>query len=134
MSKNKHLMPQNAADPADYGSSATAELPQPADPQPNGDPVNPAQPAAVPGKRVRKAPLAPKGETKEERFRRIAPRRVKAAVKRIAQVANLANTASYRCTDAQREWLQAKIIKATEDLIRRFGGGAEAEDDLAMPV
>jgi hypothetical protein len=134
MAKHRHNPYDPTAPLADGGAVATAELPPPADPQPNGNPDHPAQPAAMPAKRIRKAPLVPKDETKAARFARLAPRRRARAKKAIAAVANLASRGSYECSDAQREWLLAGVIEATQKAIDRFGGIKSAAEEDAMPA
>jgi hypothetical protein len=54
-------------------------------------------------------------ENKADKFRRLANKRVPAAVKRLLQVANLGNRAQYESTPEQR----SKILKALNDANER---------------
>jgi hypothetical protein len=67
-------------------------------------------------------------ESKADRFRRLANKRVPAAVKRIGHVANLANRNQYEYTDEQRD----KILTAIKDAVARLTtafSGSKAESN-----
>jgi hypothetical protein len=74
---------------------------------------DPDAPATAPPKQV---------EPKDVRFRRLAMKRVPAAVKRIGHVAYLANRAQYEYTDEQRDKVLAAINDAVVRLKTAFSG------------
>jgi hypothetical protein len=78
-------------------------------------------------KRVRTAPLVNPDESKADKFRRLALKRVPRAVKILRQVANLASKNTYEYTDEQKAKIKAAISKAAE-------GVADAFDKTAAPA
>lgn len=71
---------------------------------------------------------ARKSESKAERFRRLANRRVPAALKRLGAVANLGNKSQYECTEEQRDKLLQALASAFDDITSAFcGGGVKSE-------
>lgn len=57
-------------------------------------------------------------ESKQEKFLRLANRRVPVALKALARVANLANTTNYEYTPAQRD----KILTVLTEVMHRVSG------------
>lgn len=130
--KQTGYVPDNSVD--NGPATATAELPPPADPQQNGNPDHPAHPATIGTPRKRRGKSAPEGETKDERFRRLATRRVNRSIKCIGHVANLANRSNYHYTEDERKAVCAAIICATNDLVATFERIKPASNVFSLPA
>lgn len=106
----------------------------PLDIEPSANPVNldidaPADPVAAqladqPEVDAQRNGAAKKLESKADRFRRLANRRVPRALKTIQHVANLASRQSYEYTPEQAGKLVGAMKAAVAELERRFMGGA----------
>lgn len=71
-------------------------------------------------------------ESKAERFRRLANRRVPAAVKHIGYVANLGNHANYEYTPEQRDKILRALRDAVDTVERAFAGNAQPKIDWTV--
>lgn len=112
MAKRREQTEELPAEQTADGNVATAEVPPPAEAIQNGK----------------------HKESKEERFARLAPKRVNRAVKYIGHVGNLANRSSYHYTKAQREAVCAAIIQATDALVRRFERIPDGATGFVLPT
>jgi ribosome biogenesis protein Nip4 len=74
---------------------------------------------------------APENESKRDRFRRLAPKRVSNALKRIRHIGNL-SAAAYESTEQER----AKIVKAVSDAVaemqRKLEQRKESQDEFTF--
>ena len=70
----------------------------------------------------RKRQPAPKDESKADRFKRLAMQRVPAAVKRLAQVANLFRGGAYESTPEQRQKCMDAIKAAYDEVVLANSG------------
>lgn len=68
-----------------------------------------------------------KGETKEQRFKRIAEKRVQLVLEGLRKLSQCANTRMYRWNDEQLEKIWSVIGKELEKCKHRFGE-AESEE------
>lgn len=71
-------------------------------------------------------------ETKAERFRRLAMRRVPKAIKAMAAVTNLANRAVYEYTEEQREKVIEAIGGEVSRLVNAYNGVRERAEGFSL--
>lgn len=76
-------------------------------------------------------PAAPK-ESKAERFRRLANRRVPKALKMLSVIANLSNRAAYEYTDEQRDTICSALIKAVQHIEDAFSRTGPKTDEFQL--
>lgn len=62
----------------------------------------------------------PEDESKAETFARLTPLRVNNALDKIRIVGNLANRSQYEYTDAQVDKIEAALMWAVQDIMRKF--------------
>lgn len=65
-------------------------------------------------------------QERRDRFVRLAPRRVNAAIKTLGYVANMGNRAGYEYTEQEANKITAALKEACEGVIRAFSDIAEA--------
>ena len=71
-------------------------------------------------------------ESKESRFRRLANRRVNAAIKHLRYVRNLANRGTYAYTTEQSAKVVATLEREVALVKQAFSGGAAANDQFSL--
>lgn len=71
-------------------------------------------------------------ESKADRFRRLANKRVPAAIKRLTHVANLSNRAQYEYTDEQAAKIVAAFEEAVKSLRQRYSGQRTVADSWSL--
>lgn len=72
------------------------------------------------------------GESKAERFRRVATRRLNATLKQIELLGNCANKASYEFTPQQVATILAHVEEAVEELKRAYTAQGKTERHIAL--
>ena len=71
-------------------------------------------------------------ESKADRFRRLANRRVPNALKALGYVENLANAASYQYTDEQRDKIVTALDATVKRIKERFSGTKPAQQTFEV--
>lgn len=92
----------------------------------------PAEGAPAPANGTGDGQPAKPQETKAQRFRRLANRRVPVALKRIEHVRNLTNHAQYEWTAEQAERILSALRAAVEEVARGFSGAKEKKNGWAL--
>lgn len=82
-------------------------------------------------KKKRKA-VAPKDESKRERFVRLAQARMTGALKKLDQVQKLANKSQYEYTDADVQKILAALAEKFEEIKSAYKTGVKTEEGFTL--
>jgi hypothetical protein len=119
------------------GGTATATAPQTAQQTTPTAPAgaSPFTPSAsdqpTNGKKKR-GKLAPDGETKAQRFVRLATKRVGKVLKMLAVCENLANKSTYEFTGEQAQKIVNALTTAVDKVVQRFSGAEDKEEFFTL--
>ena len=75
---------------------------------------------------------APKGETKSEKFRRLAKPRVEKTLHALDQIGNLSNRGSYEYTEAEIEKMFSAIRAKLDDVQGKFSKSEKKSDSFSF--
>ena len=92
----------------------------------------PAKPVEVVKPARKKRLTAPENESKADKFKRLANHRVPVAIKRLNQIASLANRAQYEWTADQAELITSTLRKYVDGVVKRFAGVAQVDDGFKL--
>jgi hypothetical protein len=70
------------------------------------------------------------GETKAEKFSRIATARLRRTIKALEVLENCANTATYEYTQEQVDRIEQHLTEAVKDTVKAFRKTKKADDEM----